>query len=85
MRAVAERCQGRGPKMLTLVTMGAQHQGVMNAPECWNPSFNMTPSALCSAMARMLGWGAYLPFIRDHLVQAQYFKVNLASHLSILH
>ena len=75
MRAVAERCQHTGPKMHTLITMGAQHQGVMNVPECWNPSFNMTPSLVCNAMQRLLGFGAYLPFIRDHLVQAQYFKV----------
>ncbi|CAL8468865.1 g8406 [Coccomyxa elongata] len=74
MRAVAERCQHTGPKMHTLITMGAQHQGVMNVPECWNPSFNMTPSLVCNAMQRLLGFGAYLPFIRDRLVQAQYFK-----------
>lgn len=77
LRAVAQRCQGRGyPRMGVLVTMGGQHQGVMNVPECWNPSFNMTPSALCAAMQTVLGFGAYLPFIRDRLVQAQYFKVR---------
>jgi palmitoyl-protein thioesterase len=61
--------------MHTLVTMGAQHQGVMNVPECWNPSFNMTPSVVCMAMQKLVGLGAYFPYIRDHLVQAQYFKV----------
>lgn len=75
MRAVAERCQHSGPKMHTLITMGGQHQGVMNVPDCWNPSFNVTPSLVCTAMQRLLGFGAYLPFIRDRLVQAQYFKV----------
>ncbi|KAK9914923.1 hypothetical protein WJX75_002329 [Coccomyxa subellipsoidea] len=74
MRAVAERCQHSGPKMHTLITMGGQHQGVMNVPDCWNPSFNVTPSLVCTAMQRLLGFGAYLPFIRDRLVQAQYFK-----------
>ena len=75
MRAVVERCQHTGPKAHTLVTLGGQHQGVMNVPSCWNPSLNMTPSYVCSASARFLGWGATLPFIRTRLVQAQYFKV----------
>ena len=75
MRAVVERCQHTGPKVHTLVTLGGQHQGVMNVPKCWNPSFNVTPSYMCSLSQRFLGWGAALPFIRTHLVQAQYFKV----------
>ena len=63
--------------MARLITLGAQHQGIMNAPECWNPSYNMTPAApFCWSMQRLLGWGAYLPWIRSHVVQAQYFKVN---------
>lgn len=70
-----ERCQHTGPKVHTLVTLGGQHQGVMNVPSCWNPSFNMTPSMMCTVSQRFLGWGATLPFIRTHLVQAQYFKV----------
>ncbi|KAK9829239.1 hypothetical protein WJX72_004713 [[Myrmecia] bisecta] len=74
LRAVAERCQHSGPRMHTLITLGAQHQGVMNVPECWNPSFNMTPSPVCGAMQSLLGLGAYLPYIRDHVIQAQYFK-----------
>jgi hypothetical protein len=64
--------------MHALVTMGGQHQGVMNVPECWNPSFNMSPSAVCAAMQSVLGFGAYLPWIRDHIVQAQYFKARCA-------
>lgn len=76
MRAVVERCQHTGPKVHTLVTLGGQHQGVMNVPKCWNPSFNVTPSYMCSLSQRFLGWGASLPLIRTHLVQAQYFKVQ---------
>ncbi len=76
MRAVVERCQHTGPKVHTLVTLGGQHQGVMNVPKCWNPSFNMTPSYMCTLSQRFLGWGANLPLIRTHLVQAQYFKVH---------
>ncbi len=77
MRAVVERCQHRGPKMHTLVTLGGQHQGVMNVPLCWNPSFNTTNTYVCRAMQSVVGWGAYLPFIRSHVIQAQYFKVRL--------
>lgn len=82
MRAVVERCQHTGPKAHTLITLGGQHQGVMNVPSCWNPSLNMTPSYVCSASARFLGWGATLPFIRTRLVQAQYFKEphNIAAY-----
>ena len=76
MRAVVQRCQHRGPRMHTLVTLGGQHQGVMNVPLCWNPSFNATPSLLCRAMQSVVGWGAYLPLIRTHLIQAQYFKAR---------
>lgn len=65
--------------MHRLITLGAQHQGIMNVPECWNPSYNMTPAApFCWAMQRLLGWGAYLPYIRTHVIQAQYFKVSCA-------
>ena len=85
MRAVVERCQHRGPRMHTLVTLGGQHQGVMNVPLCWNPSLNATPSLLCRAMQSVVGWGAYLPLIRDHLIQAQYFKVCFTSvHQNVL-
>jgi hypothetical protein len=76
MRAVVERCQHRGPRMHTLVTLGGQHQGVMNVPLCDNPSFNNTPTYACRAMQYVLGWGAYLPFIRTHVIQAQYFKAR---------
>ncbi len=34
MRAVVQRCQHLGPRMHSLVTLGAQHQGVMAVPGC---------------------------------------------------
>lgn len=35
LRALVERCQHKaGPKAATLVTLGAQHMGVQNAPGC---------------------------------------------------
>lgn len=74
LRAVMQRCQHVGPKMHTLVTMGAQHQGIMDIPGCWQPSFNETPSQACRIMQKVLEWGAYSPLIRSLSVQAQYFK-----------
>lgn len=73
LRAVAERCGHTGPPMRTLITMGAQHQGIVNVPGCRTLPLNSSHGT-CHVMQYMLGEGAYLPFVRDHLVQAQYFK-----------
>lgn len=83
MRAVAQRCQHTGPRMHTLVTMGAQHQGVFNAPGCSTLPLNSS-HGLCHVMQRALGAGAYLPYVRDHIVQAQYFKdpLRMSEYLS---
>lgn len=83
LRAVAERCQHTGgPRMSTLVTMGAQHQGIMNVPGCRTLPVNSS-HGMCHLMQQVLGEGAYLPFVRDHIVQAQYFKdpLRLAEYL----
>jgi len=87
LRAVVEQCQHSGPRMKTLVTLGAPHQGVMNVPLCngmehksrWSPAY-----WACSSMQAALHWGAYLPWVRDHIVQAQYFRDphNLGDYLS---
>lgn len=74
LRAAVQRCQHRGPMAHTLVTMGAQHEGVMDIPGCWEPSFNSTPSWGCRAMQRLLGWGVYNSWIQNRVIQAQYFK-----------
>ncbi|KAG2494900.1 hypothetical protein HYH03_006835 [Edaphochlamys debaryana] len=73
LRAVVQRCQHIGPPCRTLVTMGAQHQGVMNVPGCRTLPLNSS-HGMCHLMQSMLGAGAYLPYVRDHVVQAQYFK-----------
>ena len=41
MRGVLERCQHNGPKMERLITLGGQHQGVM---ECKIPNSPPSPS-----------------------------------------
>ena len=84
LRAVLERCQHNDgmPKMHKLITLGGQHQGIMNGPACSGPSFNQTPSTACKAVQRILGFGAYLPWIRSHIIQAQYFKVSVHASVS---
>eukprot|EP00887_Chlorella_sp_A99_P004235 scaffold15.g4235.t1 len=75
LRALVQRCQHLLPgKVHTLVTLGAQHQGVMDWPGCTTPSRNVTPSLACRAAEAMLGWGAYVPVVQRHVIQAQYFK-----------
>ena len=74
LRGVIQRCQHRGPMAHTLVTMGAQHQGVMDVPGCWEPSFNATPSWACRLMQRALGLSVYADFVQSRIIQAQYFK-----------
>ncbi|KAL3150853.1 hypothetical protein ABBQ32_000606 [Trebouxia sp. C0010 RCD-2024] len=76
LRAILERCQHEEgmPKMNKLITLGGQHQGIMNVPGCTGPSFNQGPSFACKVVQRVLGFGAYLPWIRSHVIQAQYFK-----------
>ena len=83
LRAVLERCQHKEgmPHMSKLITLGGQHQGVMAGPECSGLSFNQTPSTACKVVQRLLGFGAYLPWIRSHIIQAQYFKVITYSPL----
>ena len=53
LRAVVQRCQHLLPgKMHTLVTLGGQHQGVMDVPGCSAPGNN--ESLACRAMQTML-------------------------------
>jgi len=78
LRAVVQRCQHTGPQAHILITLGSQHQGIMNAPGCENVG-DMTAGsvggqAACKAMQAMLSKGAYLPLVQNHVVQAQYFK-----------
>lgn len=80
LRAVIQRCQHLGPKASTLITVGAQHQGVMNIPGCSDLDHVKTLSRAtihgqaCKAMQLLISKGAYLPIIQNHVVQAQYFK-----------
>jgi palmitoyl-protein thioesterase len=78
LQAVVERCGHKLPPVHTLVTLGGQHQGVSNTPGCSTDLKGVAATA-CSAMQVLLGRGAYAPWVRENLVQAQYFKVCLLS------
>jgi palmitoyl-protein thioesterase len=82
LRAVVERCGHKLPPVHTLVTLGGQHQGVSNTPGCSTDLTGVAATA-CSAMQVLLGRGAYAPWVRENLVQAQYFKDpnNLGAYL----
>ncbi|XP_063597473.1 palmitoyl-protein thioesterase 1-like isoform X2 [Penaeus indicus] len=65
LRAIAERCPQ--PAMRNLITFGGQHQGVFGLPNC-------PPDDLfCEEMRRLLNLGAYIDWIQNSLVQAQYW------------
>merc|ERR1719347_1662737 len=66
LRAVAQRCPE--PPMKNLITFGAQHQGVFGFPNC--PG-EMDP--FCDIVRDLLNYGAYVEFVQDFLVQAQYW------------
>ncbi|KAM7449542.1 Palmitoyl-protein thioesterase 1 [Porites harrisoni] len=65
-RAVAQKCPN--PPMLNLISFGGQHQGVYGFPHC--PGENST---LCDIVRKILNEGAYISFIQDNLVQAEYW------------
>lgn len=66
LRAVAQRCPQ--PPMQNLVSIGGQHQGIFGLPKC--PG---TSSTLCESVRKLLNYGAYMRFIQDHVVQAEYW------------
>lgn len=77
-QAVVQRCGRRLPPIHSLITLGGQHQGVANTPGC---SVDLTGAAAkaCTAMQLLLARGAYAPWVRENIVQAQYFKVRAAA------
>jgi len=67
LRAYVERCND--PPIYNLITMGSQHQGVADIPNCVSVN-----STVCSIVEELLAYGAYLSFVQETVVQAQYFK-----------
>merc|ERR1712055_129134 len=66
LRAVQQRCPELGMK--NLVTVGAQHQGVFGFPNCPGEI-----NYFCDIVRDLLSYGAYVDFVQDFLVQAQYW------------
>jgi len=67
LRAYVERCND--PPVKRLITVGAQHQGIMNLPGC-NGKFCR------SWWQRWIKSNVYSKVAQQHSVQAQYFKVE---------
>ncbi|KAJ2765589.1 hypothetical protein IWQ56_004037 [Coemansia nantahalensis] len=67
LRALVQRCPTLRAR--TLVTFGSPHGGVAQIPKCASEG-----DFLCSWMRRLASRGAYSWYVRDHVVQAQYFK-----------
>lgn len=66
LRALAQRYPD--PPMLNLISIGGQHQGVYGFPRC--PTDDVT---ICDYIRRLLNLGAYVGFVQNHLVQAEYW------------
>jgi len=66
LRAYVERCND--PPIYNLVTMGGQHCGVADIPDC--TSVNET---ICQIIEEVLALGIYNPVAQEVVVQAQYF------------
>jgi len=67
LRGYVERCND--PPVYNLISMGGQHQGVADFPNC--VTVNET---ICSLVEELLAFGAYTDFVQEHVIQAQYFK-----------
>ena len=66
LRAVAQRCPY--PPMINLISFGGQHQGVFGFPHC--PASNST---ICEYVRKLLDYGAYISWIQNNIVQAEYW------------
>jgi palmitoyl-protein thioesterase len=66
LRALIQRCPYVSVK--NLISVGGQHQGVFGFPRC--PGDNST---FCEEVRKLLDIGAYVSFVQDHLVQAEYW------------
>jgi palmitoyl-protein thioesterase len=55
--------------MVNLATLGGQHQGVFGFPSC----DNFTDVVYCEDLRQLLSQGAYVDWIQNRLIQAQYW------------
>ena len=73
LRAIAQRCPE--PPMKNLISLGGQHQGVYGFPKC------MGTVKICNYIREMLNFGAYVKYVQDNLVQAEYWHDPLQENL----
>jgi len=66
LRAYIERCND--PPVYNFITMGGQHQGVADIPDCSSPN-----GTICTIVEDFLALGAYNSIVQETVVQAQYF------------
>jgi len=67
LRGYVERCND--PPVYNLISMGGQHQGVADIPDCITVN-----ESICTLVEELLAFGAYTDFVQEHVIQAQYFK-----------
>ncbi|KRZ50703.1 Palmitoyl-protein thioesterase 1 [Trichinella nativa] len=65
LRAVAQRCPS--PPMRNYISIGGQHQGVFGLPRCQGSI------KLCNFARMLLNYGAYVQFVQNNVIQAQYW------------
>jgi len=73
LRGVAQRCPS--PQMKNFISIGGQHQGVYGLPKC------PASAAICNVVRELLNEGAYIPFVQNTLVQAEYWHDPLNEEL----
>ncbi|XP_050523420.1 palmitoyl-protein thioesterase 1 isoform X2 [Daktulosphaira vitifoliae] len=66
LRAVAQRCPN--PPMINLISIGGQHQGVFGMPRCLYQNHKW-----CEYVRQLLNKDAYVSWIQDSFVQAEYW------------
>jgi palmitoyl-protein thioesterase len=67
MRAVAQRCPT--PPIHNLIAVGGPQQGVFGLPRCLG-----SVHRLCEMARKLLDHGAYIPWVQQSLVPAQYWQ-----------
>ncbi|KAF9437850.1 hypothetical protein BGZ76_010866 [Entomortierella beljakovae] len=75
LRAYIQRCND--PPVYNLITVGSQHGGVSDIPGC------VQSDASCRLMRTIARNGVYNGYVREHVIQAQYYKdpKNLDTYL----
>jgi len=76
LRAYIEKYNN--PPVYNFVSVGGQHQGIYGLPKCIGANHT-----LCEMMRDLLDLGAYVEFVQNHSVQAEYWQdpLNLAEYI----